>query len=255
MNPFGITRSRVTCTHALITPANHVQAPLAGWTDTQGIILISPQMGARFSQFTALMEAGATAGIPLAGVERFIFVEEGQASLQIKGDAHDLQPGSYAYLPPGTVHALLAPTGCRLMLLERRFMPLEGMDPPKATVGTEQEVQGEPLLGNEGIMVQSLLPLTPEYDMAVNLLTFVPGATLPLVEVHVMEHGLLMLQGQGIYRLNDDWYTVLAGDVIWMAAHCPQWFAAVGTGPTRYLLYKDMGRDPLAEEGSCKSFP
>ncbi len=248
MNPFGITRSRLTHTHALITPDNHVQASLAGWTDTHGVILISPQMGARFTQFAAHMEAGATAGSPLRGVERFIFVENGQASLQLDGATHDLQSGSYAYLPPDTAHAVSAVSGCHLMLFERKFLPLDGAARPIVVLGREQDVQGEPLLGDEAVQVQPLLPLGAEFDMAVNLLTFVPGATLPLVEVHVMEHGLLMLQGQGIYRLNDDWYPVLTGDVIWMAAHCPQWFAAVGKQPARYLLYKDGGRDPLATE-------
>ncbi len=248
MNPFGITRSRLTRTHAFITPGNHLQAPLAGWTDTQGVILISPPMGARFTQFVALMDAGATAGRPLAGIERFVFVEEGQASLQVHGTTHEMNPGGYAYLPPDTVHALYSQVGCRLTLFERRFLPLTGSETaPEVVISMEQAVPGDPLFGDEGVMVQPLLPLTPEYDMAVNLLTFVPGATLPLVEVHVMEHGLLMLQGQGIYRLNDDWYTTLAGDVIWMASHCPQWFAAVGKVSARYLLYKDVGRDPLAD--------
>lgn len=247
MNPFGITRSRLTDTHALITPDTHVQAPLAGWTDTQGIILISPQIGARFTQFRAHMEAGATAGSPLAGIERFVFVEEGRARLQLAGAAYDLQAGSYAYLPPETAHGVSTRSGCRLMLFEKKFLPLDKPILPEVVTGTEREVPGEPLWGDEGVMVQPLLPLTPEFDMAVNLLTFVPGATLPLVEMHVMEHGLLMLQGQGIYRLNDDWYTALTGDVIWMAAHCPQWFAAVGKTPARYLLYKDGGRDPWAQ--------
>ena len=42
-----------------------------------------------------------------------------------------------------------------------------------------------------------------------------------MVEVHVMEHGLLMLEGGGIYRLNDEWYPVSTGDFIWMGAVLP----------------------------------
>ena len=34
------------------------------------------------------------------------------------------------------------------------------------------------------------------FDFAVNTMTFQPGATLPMVEIHVMEHGLLMLAGE-----------------------------------------------------------
>jgi (S)-ureidoglycine aminohydrolase len=31
-----------------------------------------------------------------------------------------------------------------------------------------------------------------------------------------------------------------------MAPFCPQWFGAVGTKPTKYLIYKDFNRHPLA---------
>ena len=59
-----------------------------------------------------------------------------------------------------------------------------------------------------------------------------------------MEHGLLMLEGGGIYRLGDAWYPVAAGDFIWMAPFCPQWFGALGKQPAKYLIYKDW-RPPL----------
>ena len=42
-------------------------------------------------------------------------------------------------------------------------------------------------------------------------MTYQPGAALPSVEMHVMEHGLLMLDGGGIYRLGDAWYPVAGG--------------------------------------------
>jgi (S)-ureidoglycine aminohydrolase len=54
-----------------------------------------------------------------------------------------------------------------------------------------------------------------------------------------------MLEGGGIYKLAEDWYPVKAGDFIWMAAFCPQWFAAVGKGPSKYLIYKDFNRVPM----------
>jgi (S)-ureidoglycine aminohydrolase len=73
-------------------------------------------------------------------------------------------------------------------------------------------------------------------------MTYEPGASLPMVEIHVMEHGLLMLDGGGIYRLGDSWYPVTRGDFIWMAPYCPQWFGALGKKPARYLIYKDWNR-------------
>ena len=72
-------------------------------------------------------------------------------------------------------------------------------------------------MGDASLRVRSLLPDTDAYDFAVNTMTYDPGAGLSMVEIHVMEHGLLMLEGGGIYRLGDSWYPVEAGDFIWMA--------------------------------------
>ena len=93
--------------------------------------------------------------------------------------------------------------------------------------------------------MQALLPTGPAFDMAVNIFTYQPGATLPFVETHIMEHGLLMLKGQGIYRLDADWHPVQAGDVIWMAPYCPQWFVAMGPTLASYIYYKDVNRPVL----------
>ncbi|KAK6116299.1 hypothetical protein DH2020_049926 [Rehmannia glutinosa] len=50
-----------------------------------------------------------------------------------------------------------------------------------------------------------------------------PLLETPGEEVHYNQHGLLLLEGQGIYRLGDSWYPVQAGDAIWMAPFVPQW--------------------------------
>ncbi len=91
-----------------------------------------------------------------------------------------------------------------------------------------------------------LLPETENFDWAINLFAFTPGATLPFVEVHIMEHGLMLLEGQGVYRSRRKTGTpIQAGDVIWMAPYCPQWWVASGKIPSRYIYYKDMNRDAL----------
>ncbi len=103
-------------------------------------------------------------------------------------------------------------------------------------------------MGDPALQVRVMLPDDEAFDMVVNTLSFEPGGSLPMVEVHVMEHGLLMLEGGGIYRLDNDWYPVTAGDFIWMGSYCPQWFGALGKTPSKYLIYKDWNRHPLAGE-------
>ena len=72
--------------------------------------------------------------------------------------------------------------------------------------------------------------------------TFEPGAVIPFAETHVMEHGLYVLEGKAVYRLNQDWVEVEAGDYMWLRAFCPQACYAGGPGKFRYLLYKDVNR-------------
>mmetsp|Transcript_10452 Transcript_10452/g.33782 ORF Transcript_10452/g.33782 Transcript_10452/m.33782 type:complete len:80 (+) Transcript_10452:229-468(+) len=74
---------------------------------------------------------------------------------------------------------------------------------------------------------------------------FNPGEYLVVKENHYNQHGLLLLEGQGIYRLSDKWYPVQNGDAIWMAPFVTQWYAALGKERSRYILYKDTFRDPL----------
>ena len=114
-------------------------------------------------------------------------------------------------------------------------------------IGNERDLPESPFLGDERAQLKFLLPDEPAYDMAINIFSYMPGTTLPFVEVHVMEHGLLMLQGGGVYRLADSWYPVTEGDVIWMASYCPQWFVAAGRTPSRYIYYKDVNRDPMGD--------
>jgi (S)-ureidoglycine aminohydrolase len=136
----------------------------------------------------------------------------------------------------------------RAAVIEKPYEPLvgENSEAPEICVGSEAAIAAVPLMGDEALRVRSLMPDGPAYDFAVNTMTYDPGAALSMVEIHVMEHGLLMLEGGGIYKLSDSWYPVEAGDFIWMAPYCPQWFGALGKRPAKYLIYKDWRRHPLA---------
>ena len=147
-------------------------------------------------------------------------------------------------VPHAEIKAL---TQSRLNVFEKIYTRRPDVAIPEAIVGNESQVTGTPFLGDPDAVLKVLLPTDVRFDLAVNVFTFQPGAALPLVEMHVMEHGLLMLEGQGVYRLDDEWYPVREGDVIWMAPFCPQWFVAMGKNPARYLYYKDVNRDPMEE--------
>lgn len=247
MVPQALTRSSVKRDHALIAPDSHVQAALPGWTKTKGIILVSPVMGARFTQYYAMMERGAESGATMAGVQRFFFVLEGQVELTSPDGKVLLGVGGYGFIPADTNHRIVARKAARLLLFEKPYRAFDGAPAPAVVIGNERDLPESPFLGDERAQLKFLLPDEPAYDMAINIFSYMPGTTLPFVEVHVMEHGLLMLQGGGVYRLADSWYPVTEGDVIWMASYCPQWFVAAGRTPSRYIYYKDVNRDPMGD--------
>ncbi len=246
MQLYGQTRSYLARDHALIEPGSFVTSPLPGWEKTQCVVLISPRMGARFTQYLAMMEPGGVAGPTAAGVERFVYVLEGAVNVRLAGaDERTLTAGGFVFTPANETLYLRASVPSRLNIFEKRFAPRAGSPMPRRAIGREQDVAGTPFMGDESARLQVLLPDDQSYDMAVNVFRFQPGATLPMVEMHIMEHGLLMLEGQGVYRLSDRWNPVQAGDVIWMAPYCPQWFVATGKQPAAYLYYKDVNRHPI----------
>jgi (S)-ureidoglycine aminohydrolase len=239
----GSTRSSLKADHLLQTPDTFVRTPLPGAENVEFIIHAAPQLGAGFTQMTAEFAAGGTLGP--APTQRFLYVLEGELQLHVASGDHLLAERGFAYMPEGGEHAVRAMQKTRAVVIEKPYESLDGEHDPQITIGNESNVADVALMGDSALRVRSLMPDGPAYDFAVNTMTYDPGAGLSMVEIHVMEHGLLMLEGGGIYRLGDSWYPVQAGDFIWMAPYCPQWFGAIGKRPAKYLIYKDWRRHPL----------
>ncbi len=109
--PFGTTRSRVTRNYALITPDTHVNSPFVGWRNASAVVHIAPEMGARFTQYTATLESDAVSASPGLGVERFVFVLDGAVHLKVGGQSEDLGVGQFAFIPPDTLHEFTTDRG------------------------------------------------------------------------------------------------------------------------------------------------
>ena len=247
MHRLGETRSRRAHDHLLQTPDTFVWAPLPGMQKATACVHVAPAAGAGFTQYTALFEQGGTLG--RTALERLVYVLEGTLHVAARDRNATLGTGGYAYLPPDAECLLTAETAqTRLAVIEKTYLPLGNTAAPKMLIGSEGSIPGSPLNGDEDLQVRALLPPEdPAFDFAVNTMAYQPGASLSMVEVHVMEHGLLMLEGGGIYRLGDAWYPVQAGDFIWMGPYCPQWFGALGKAPSKYLIYKNWNRHPVEE--------
>jgi (S)-ureidoglycine aminohydrolase len=242
---FGQTRSSQQPNHLLLTADTFVRTTLPGMKSCSAVVHAGPAMGTKFTQYTAEFEAGGELGGTPA--QRFVFVMDGGVTLDVGGKKHELGAGGYAFLPEGSPHRVMAAKTSRAAVIEKPYRVLASVDPPQMIIASEDAVSSHPLGDDPGLQVKCLLPDEMKFDFAVNTMTYQPGAALSMVEMHVMEHGLIMLEGGGIYRLGDSWYPVTAGDFIWMGPWCPQWFGALGKVPAKYLIYKDWNRHPLAD--------
>lgn len=220
------------------------------WDGTRLWVLSRPLSGfaETFSQYIMEVQPGGGSDRPELDpqAEGVLFVVEGRASLSIDGTDHAMAPGGYAYLPPGarwTLHnrgdAVL-----RFHWIRKAFQPVDGLPLPDPIVTNEQDVPPTPMPGTDGKWATTRFvdPADLRHDMHVTVVTFQPGAVIPFAETHVMEHGLYVLEGKAVYRLNQDWVEVEAGDYMWLRAFCPQACYAGGPGRFRYLLYKDVNR-------------
>ena len=227
-----------------------VTSRLPFWDETRLWVLARPLSGfaETFSQY--LVEVGPSGGSDRPELdphaEGVLFVVEGEVRLTIGDDEHRLTAGGYAYLPAASTWTLHNTAGApaRFHWIRKAYEPVPGLEAPPAFVTSDEQVEPISMPGTHGRWATSRFadPDDLRHDMHVNIVTFQPGASIPFAETHVMEHGLYVLEGKAVYRLNEDWVEVQEGDFMWLRAFCPQACYAGGPGPFRYLLYKDVNR-------------
>ena len=227
-----------------------VTSNLPGFTNTRSWMLARPIAGfaTTFAQLIVEIGPGGGAERPEQelAVEGVLFVTAGELTLTIEGETHVLEPGGYAYLAPGTPWSV-ANEGAEFTSfhwIRKAYEPVDGVALPASFVTSDAEVEPQPMPDTDGAWATTRFvdPDDLAHDMHVNIVTFQPGGKIPFAETHVMEHGIFVLEGTGVYRLNGDWVEVEAGDFLWLRAFCPQACYAGGPGPFRYLLYKDVNR-------------
>ncbi|MCD7060369.1 bifunctional allantoicase/(S)-ureidoglycine aminohydrolase [Pelagibacterium xiamenense] len=227
-----------------------VTSYLPYWDETQLWIISRPLSGfaETFSQY--IMEVAPGGGSdnpePDPEAEGVLFMTEGAMTLTLAGTPHEMTAGGYAYIPSGTAWTLRN-TGnapAKFHWIRKAYEAVDEIDKPEPFVASEADIAPIPMPDTDGAWATTRFvdPADIRHDMHVNIVTIEPGAVIPFAETHVMEHGLYVLEGKAVYRLNQDWVEVEAGDYMWLRAFCPQACYAGGPGPFRYLLYKDVNR-------------
>ncbi len=246
-------RAMFTTAYAVIPKGVYtdiVTSYLPHWEKTRLWVLSRPLSGfaETFSQYIMEVSPGGGSDRPETddGAEGVLFVVEGEIALTIEGESHRLTSGGYAFLPP-RCNWTLRNTGdgpARFHWVRKAYEAVEGIDIPPPFVTNENDLAPNAMPGTDGKWATTRFvdPADLRHDMHVNIVTFEPGAVIPFAETHVMEHGLYVLEGKAVYRLNQDWVEGEAGDYMWLRAFCPQACYAGGPGKFRYLLYKDVNR-------------
>lgn len=245
---FGHNRGVVKHNYAMMPPEGVMDSYLPAYERTVVRFLAAPALGAKFAQAVLEMAPGGGTRKAFAdAVQRVFYVLEGCVTLQIEDRVPvELGPESYCYLPPHTRFALrtLGEAPARVLGLKKPYRMAEGYDVPEPIVSARSALEKINHNGTEGRTWEHLLPYGDfRFDIEMNILSFAPGSHFPDVETHIMEHGLYMLEGQGMYLLGSDWHETWAGDFIWMGPYCPQLFYPTGWSRSAYLLYKDVNRD------------
>jgi (S)-ureidoglycine aminohydrolase len=227
-----------------------VTSPLPFWEKTRAWIIARPLSGfaETFSQYIMEVAPGGGSEKPELDpeAEGVFFVVEGELTVSLGGRKHAMKPGGFAFLPPSSGWTVLneGAKAARFHWIRKAYEKVEGIDVPEAIFADEADIAPSPMPDTEGRWATTRFvdPADMRHDMHVTIVTLKPGAVIPFPETHVMEHGLYVLEGKAVYRLNQDWVEVEAGDYMWLRAFCPQACYAGGPGDFRYLLYKDMNR-------------
>ncbi|HCP82401.1 MAG TPA: (S)-ureidoglycine aminohydrolase [Octadecabacter sp.] len=220
------------------------------WDKTRLWVLSRPLSGfaETFSQYIMEVSPGGGSDRPETDpmAQGVLFVVEGTVTITVNGEDHALEPGGYAYLPAGQQWTLRNTSKeiTRFHWIRKSYEAVEGLDYPDVIIANENDIAPTVMPDTDGKWATTRFvdPTDLRHDMHVTIVTFEPGAVIPFLETHVMEHGLYVLEGKAAYRLNQDWVEVEAGDYMWLRAFCPQACYAGGPGQFRYLLYKDVNR-------------
>ncbi|TWG99722.1 (S)-ureidoglycine aminohydrolase [Mesorhizobium sp. J18] len=227
-----------------------VTSYLPFWEKTRAWIISRPLSGfaETFSQYILEVAPGGGSERPEPDpqAEGVLFILEGELTVTLAGRSEIMKPGGFAFIPPSSDWTVRnhADKPVRFNWIRKAYEAVEGIERPEAFFVNEAQVEPSPMPDTEGRWATTRFvdPADLRHDMHVTIVTLQPGAVIPFAETHVMEHGLYVLQGKAVYRLNQDWVEVEAGDYMWLRAFCPQACYAGGPGPFRYLLYKDVNR-------------
>lgn len=232
---------------ALIEVDGLVKNVVPGFEKCEMSILSSQKLGASFVDYLCTMLEGGynKIGFGGSGIETFVYVISGKINASDGESDFILEPGGYLFVPD-THKMYLENTNdgsSEIFIYKRRYKKLAKYQ-AYTYCNNISNLTNVTLENMQDVELYDLLPTTLDFDMNFHVLSFFQGACHGYVETHVQEHGAIILNGEGMYNLDNNWLPVKKGDYLFMASYCPQ--AAYGIGrdtPFTYLYSKDCNRD------------
>ncbi|WP_314067323.1 (S)-ureidoglycine aminohydrolase [uncultured Vagococcus sp.] len=232
---------------AIIPPNGLVKNVLPGFDNCEMTILATPKLGATFVDYVCNVLPGGKndQGFGGNGIETFIYVMTGELTVSVGQETFDLTTGGYVYCPPTEKLTFVnhSSVATETFLYKKKYQPADGYE-PYVVSGNSNEVEGEAYEGMTDVNFKNLLPTDLNFDMNFHILAFDTGGSHGYIETHYQEHGALLLSGEGMYNLDNNWVPVKKGDYIFMGAYNLQACYSVGrNAPLSYLYSKDCNRD------------
>lgn len=233
----------------ILEPDGLVKNSIPGYEGCDVTILASPAMGASFADYLVTVHENGKnlKGIGGEGLEVFLYVIEGKVSVKNADKEVELGAEGYFFSPESKLLTFENKSGApaKLFVYKRRYDKLEGYA-AHTVAGNAADLPWIPYEGMENCYIRDFLPAAQDFgfDMNMHILKFHLGASHGYIETHIQEHGMYFLTGKGMYRVDDEWIPVKAGDYMFLDAYCPQ--ACYGVGREEELTYiysKDCNRD------------
>ncbi|MDO5650065.1 MAG: (S)-ureidoglycine aminohydrolase, partial [Gallicola sp.] len=226
--------------YALLEPDGLCKNTIPGFENCEISVLSTPLIGASFVDYIMTVKSGGKnlLGFGGDGVETFIYVLEGELTVNTSEGEKHLTTGGFVFTPADEKLYFENKSGAdtRTFLYKRRYVPVEGHS-AHLVVGNVSELTFVDYEGMKEVQFTDFLPAASDlgFDMNFHILSFQPGASHGYLETHLAEHGALITEGKGMYNLDNDWMPVKEGDYIYMSAYSLQGAYAVGDKPLTYI--------------------
>lgn len=234
--------------YVLLEPDGLVKNSIPGYTDCDVTILGSPALGASFADYLVTARPGGkNSGIGGDGLETFLYVISGEVTVKNADKEEVLKKGGFIFSPDSKVVSFenTSASDAKLFVYKRRYEKVEGYS-AYTVAGNADDLPWIAYEGMENCHIKDFLPAAGDFgfDMNMHILKFKLGASHGYIETHIQEHGMYFLSGKGMYRVDDEWIPVKAGDYMFLDAYCPQACYAVGQEEEFIYIYsKDCNRD------------